>query len=71
VFIGLEDGTLEARDPSTMKVIKSIDLKSAIQAITSDDKSVYVSLENGAIYSLSLEDNLSESSKVMFKKANP
>jgi hypothetical protein len=49
IFIGYANGFLESRLPSNMEIDQKLDLKSSVTAIISDDKVLYVALEDGRI----------------------
>ncbi len=49
IFIGYANGTLESRLPSNMEVDQKIELSNPVTAIISDDKVLYVALEDGRI----------------------
>ncbi|CDW84994.1 wd-40 repeat protein [Stylonychia lemnae] len=65
LFIGYNNGTLESRDPNTQQVLQQVNLRSAVKALVSDDKNLYVSLKNGKILQFSCKNISSVSQKVI------
>ncbi|CDW80596.1 wd-40 repeat protein [Stylonychia lemnae] len=65
LFIGYINGTLESRDPNTQQVLQQVNLRSAVKALVSDDKNLYVSLKNGKIVQFPTQNISSLNQKVI------
>lgn len=62
MFVGYSNGTLESRHPSSLAKISSINLKSKVLSMVSDDKTLYIGLQNGSI--LYIQSGFDDNSKV-------
>ncbi|CDW80324.1 wd-40 repeat protein [Stylonychia lemnae] len=65
LFIGYTNGTLQSRDPNTQQVLQQVNLRSAVKAVVSDDKNLYVSLKNGKILQFPTKNISSASQKLI------
>jgi WD40 repeat protein len=68
LFIGTKMGLFEARDPSTLKIKKTIMLKNPVIAIVSDEDTVYVSLRNGDLVYFSIKEDFTEENKKYLRR---